>query len=187
MTQPNWFLALPLPPPAAWHEAAASAPTELKRLDRLDLHLTLAFLGPCGQDRAEEAWRALAALRQPAIRIRAGRWRGLGAAHQPSAYGLTLAEGQPTLGALLGNWAPLALEAAGRPPDRRPPLPHVTLLRPRRREARQMREPMERWMAGAPLPGRDAELGELALYTWAEERSRRLFRLHLRRPLERQS
>lgn len=61
--------------------------------------------------------------------------------------------------------------AAGAPAG----LPHITLLRPRRAEAEQWREPMARWMEQAPLPAAGADLAHLALYTWAADRRERLF------------
>lgn len=183
MSAPNWFLALPLPPCARWQEAAVSAPPALRRFVPEDLHCTLAFLGPCGEARAEAAWQAVAELRTAAIAVRAGGWRSLGSWRQPSAYGLTVAEGHAQLCALQQRWEPLAREAAGLVPASRPPLPHVTLLRPRRREAVQAIEPMRVWMAQAPLPGGLALLQELALWTWDPERRERLFQITDRRPL----
>lgn len=172
---PNWFLAFPLPAAPGWHNAAAGAPAGLCRLHPADLHLTLAFLGPCGEERALAAWRAVAALGGGPRRVSAGGWRALGPAARPSAYGLTLAAGAEALTALLGRWGPRALAAAGLPPERRAPLPHITLLRPRRAEAEQWREPMARWMEQAPLPAAGADLVHLALYTWAADRRERLF------------
>jgi 2'-5' RNA ligase len=183
MHAPNWFLALPLPTDARWQDAAVSAPPALRRFAAADLHCTLAFLGPCGKARAEAAWQVLVDLRAEGIPIRAGRWRALGSPRQPSAYGLSFAEGHRELCDLQGQWEHLARQAAGLAPPMRPPLPHVTLLRPRRREAAEAIAPMRAWMAQAPLPDSPALLQELALYTWDPERRERLFRITARRPL----
>jgi RNA 2',3'-cyclic 3'-phosphodiesterase len=183
MSAPNWFLALPLPTEARWQDAAASAPLALRRFAAEDLHCTLAFLGPCGEDRAIAAWQALAALQASAITIAAGGWRALSPARQHSAYGLSFAEGHTPLCNLLQRWEPLARKAAGLAPSTRPPLPHVTLLRPRRREALQVIEPMRAWMAQAHRPAGTVVLQELALYTWDHERLERLFRITARRAL----
>jgi 2'-5' RNA ligase len=183
MSAPNWFLALPLSPRARWQDAAATAPPQLRRFAADDLHLTVAFLGPCGEPSALAAWRRLLAEQASAISVQAGGWRALGLSRQPSAYGLTLAEGHRELCTLLQRWEPLAREAAGLGPASRPPLPHVTLLRPRRREAPMVIAPMRAWMAQAPVPADPARLGELALWTWNPDRHARLFRIVERRPL----
>ena len=183
MGAPNWFLALPLPPRARWLEAAASAPPELRRFARDDLHLTLAFLGPCGEQAALQAWGRLNALRSPPIPISAGGWRALGPPQRPSAYGLTLSQGHQPLCDLMQRWEFQALEATGLPPPARTPLPHVTLLRPRRRDAIRWIEPMRAWMERAPRPQGTVLLEELALWTWDPLRRQRLFRTVLRRPL----
>ena len=185
MSRPNWFLALPLPAEVApaWLAAAAAAPPELRRFHPDDLHLTLAFLGPCEEGPARAAWQALHGLVHPPISIRAGGWRALGAPAAPSAYGLTLAEGHEALCGLLRDWGAKALAAAGCRPERRSPLPHLTLLRPSRRQAADLREPMAAWMASAPLPQQPALLSQLALYTWADDRRQRLFRIVCSRTL----
>ena len=183
MQRPNWFLALPLPPRARWQDAAVSAPPQLRRVAAEDLHLTLAFLGSCGEERAAAAWQAVGSLQSVAISIQAGGWCALGSARQPSAYGLTLAEGNAQLCELLQRWEPRAREAAGLAPSLRPPLPHVTLLRPGRRDAPLVIEPMRVWMARTPLPPGRALLQELALWTWDPDRRQRLFRIRERRPL----
>jgi len=183
MNTPNWFLALPLPTRARWQDAAASAPPPLRRFAPEDLHCTVAFLGACGEQRALAAWEAVASLPACAITIHAGGWRPLGSPRQPSAYGVTLAAGHGQLCALLQDWEPLAREAAGLLPSTRPPLPHVTLLRPRRRDAALVIAPMRAWMAQAPLPAGPVVLEELALWTWDPDRRERLFRITQRRPL----
>jgi len=132
VSRPNWFIGLPLPRQADWHQASLTAPPELRRFHPADLHLTVAFLGPCGLARAEAAWLALAPHASAAMTVSAGSWRALGPARQPSAYGLLLDQGRVELEQLLARWGAFALEAAGCADSRRPPLPHVTLLRPNR-------------------------------------------------------
>lgn len=177
MQPPNWFVAFPLPPEAGWDQAAVSAPAALRRFAPSDLHLTLAFLGPCGEACALAAWRLIAGLESPPLAIQAAAWRALGPARSPSAYGLSLGLGHGPLAALLGHWGDRLLAAADRPAAGREPLPHVTLLRPTRREAPAWRDPMRRWMAAAPLPEAPAVLDRIALYTWAPDRRQQLFRV----------
>ena len=195
----NWFLALPVPAAAAWHEAGRPLPADLQALHPEDLHLTLAFLGPCGPERAAAAWRALAALRSPALTITAGPWRAFGSPRRPSAYGVSVEQGNAALKALMQHWAPLAQGAAapasssaapgstaparatdavavaapsGRRTPQLPTLPHITLARPQRQQppAAAGTSSLAAWLASARSPGGPARLEELALYRWNRAR-----------------
>jgi 2'-5' RNA ligase len=186
MTAPNWFIALVVPPRACWHELSAPLPAGVRALHPADLHLTLAFLGGCDAGAAALAWRALATLRAPPLLARAGAWRAMGPARAPSAYALTLTEGHSEAARLIGDWGGRARRAAGLGPERRVPLPHVTLARSSRRRAAACRMAMARWMAVAPLPARPCHLSDVALYTWNRQRGEPgepLFERVARRPL----
>jgi 2'-5' RNA ligase len=180
----NWFLALVVPPHPGWEALMDDLPADLRRFAPEDRHLTVAFLGPCGAERANAAWRAVAPLRHPPIRATAGAWCALGPRRRPSAYGLTLADGRDPATNLLTGWGELALRAAGLPSERLPPLPHITLARPPRRQAEALRGAMARWLVTAPLPAEPFLLEHLALYTWMPERRERLFRIVTKRRLD---
>jgi 2'-5' RNA ligase len=182
--RPNWFIGLPLPTAAGWEMGAQPIPAVLRLLAPEDLHITLAFLGACGEERARQAWQAAAALRHPPIAITAGAWRGFGQRRSPSAFGLTLEEGRPQLEALIRRWRDPLLGAAGLPPDRRDPLPHITLARPPRRSGPAERSRIRRLLLDHPVPSDGVELRTLALYTWGADRRTRQFRVVDSRPLE---
>ena len=93
MEQGNWFVALVVPEQAGLHRLTADLPAGLRRFQPGDLHLTLAFLGACGAERAQLAWRAIADQPQWAITAEAGSWRAMGRPERPSAYALTLGQG----------------------------------------------------------------------------------------------
>ena len=173
---PNWFIALVLPDQSGWEHCAGDLPVGMRRFHPDDLHLTVAFLGACGEERAHQAWEALATAQHPAIPVTAGPWRAMGSPRSPSAYALTLAEGRAPTAALMADWGRRALATAERPVEGRSPLPHVTLARPTRRLRDQLREPMACWLQTAPVPATPVPLEQLALYTWAEDRSQRLFK-----------
>jgi 2'-5' RNA ligase len=180
----NWFIALEVPPLAAWEGLTRGLPEDMRRFAPPDRHLTLAFLGPCGTERAERAWGALAGLRHPPIDATAAAWRAMGPRGRPSAYALTLARGLGPAAALIDDWGHRALLAAGLPPSHRRPLPHITLVRPPRRRAAALWPPMRHWLRQAPLPGGPFRLETLALYTWSDDRAQRLFRIVAERPLD---
>ena len=179
---PNWFVALPVPKGTGWLDAAGDGlPKGIRRFVEADIHFTVAFLGACGKDNAERAWNRLVNENLGVAPIRAAPegWKAMGTAKQPSAYALTLKPdvGGGSVAALIHRWRPILLEAAGCRPDRRPALPPVTLARPGRKDARRLAPVMHQWMATAPVPQSNAVLNKIALYTWAEDRSARLFQV----------
>jgi 2'-5' RNA ligase len=180
----NWFIGLEVPPLAAWEGLTQGLPDGMRRFTAPDRHLTLAFLGSCGTERAGRAWTALAGLSHAPIIATAAAWRAMGPRGRPSAYAITLAMGGGTAAALIGDWGDRALLAAGLPRSRRRPLPHITLLRPPRRRAASLWPPMRRWLRQAPLPSGPFRLETLALYTWSSDRAGRLFRIVAERPLD---
>ncbi|MFZ0406670.1 MAG: hypothetical protein WAM11_00970 [Cyanobium sp.] len=192
MQRPNWFVALVVPQQAGLTRFLVDLPASVRAFDAADLHLTVAFLGPCDQERALLAWRAIAPLRHPALTVVTAGWRLLGPPANPSAYALTLEpdpqQPQPGPGSrlsaeLIEQWRQPALAAAGLPPERRAALPHITLARPGLRGVGQDRAALEAWLLNAPPPRQSLVLREIALYTWADVRQRQLFRIQAQRPL----
>lgn len=51
----NWFIGVAVPPEAGWIDAAHDLPEGVRRFHPLDLHITVAFLGPCGAAKAHRA------------------------------------------------------------------------------------------------------------------------------------
>ncbi|KEF42540.1 MAG: hypothetical protein ER33_05685 [Cyanobium sp. CACIAM 14] len=183
VARPNWFIGWPLPVTAGWAIEAERLPVPLRRLVPEDLHVTLAFLGPCGEEPARQAWQAAAPLRHPPIAITAGGWRGFGPRRTPSAFGLTLEDGHPQLVGLMRLWREPILGAAGRPPEGRDPFPHITLARPPRRSGPAERARIQRLLLDQPVPTNPVTLTTLALFTWAPDRGLRQFRVVDSRPL----
>jgi len=188
MEQGNWFVALVVPEQAGLHHLTAGLPAGLRRFQAADLHLTLAFLGACGAERALRAWQAIADQAQPAITVQAGSWRAMGRPERPSAYALTLGQGAQLAAGLIDRWRPPLLAAAGLPVEHRHALPHITLARPQRRldpaAAAGSQAAMASWMRATPVPDASFALREVALYCWAADRSSQLFRIERRRRLD---
>lgn len=184
MQAANWFIGLVVPEQAGWIAVASGIPPGVRRFHPLDLHLTVAFLGPCGAERAQAAWQALVQERHPSITAEAGSWLALGSPRRPSAFGLGLGRGHSNTAALMAHWGPAALAAANRPAEQRAPLPHITLARPTRRGGDAARAAMEGWIAQAPTPTTPAQLEHLALFTWAADRTERLFQVVAQRRLD---
>ena len=93
--------------------------------------------------------------------------------------------GAEPLVALLRALTNPLLAAAGVPPERRAPLPHITLARPTRAATDAQRAAAIAWAGGIELGDVRVRLGELALYTWDEARRERMFRVVERRAARR--
>ena len=192
MQRPNWFVALVVPEQAGLSRFLVDLPASVRAFDAADLHLTVAFLGPCDQEQALLAWEAIAPLCHPALSVVTAGWRVMGPAQNPSAYALSLGPdpGQQQAGQssrvateLIESWRRPALAAAGLPPERRAALPHITLARPRRRGIEADRAAMATWLLQALPPQRELLLRDIALYTWDDDRQQRLFKIQAQRPL----
>jgi 2'-5' RNA ligase len=166
----------------AFVESLPEVPPSIRRYHVGDVHMTLAFLGGCGEP---AALRALAVLDQrllvsppPVVDISLGDVVPLG--RSKSGYttlSALLERGRAEATELLTeHGGPLYDAATGRRPAR-PPNPHVTLARVRGRASDEHREAGLAWAASLDLRSVHARLDRIALYTWSDERRERLFRI----------
>lgn len=181
----NWFVGLPVPPGDWFPATVGDPPAGVRRFHPDDLHTTVAFLGPVGEERARASF-AVAVDRWPAggpIDAVLGPVVPMGPARRFSALSALLgdATGAVLAGIVASRDAALAI-AAARPEDR-PPKPHVTLARPARKAGADVRRAALDWAAGLRTEGVAVRVAELALYTWAEDRRQRLFRTVARHAL----
>lgn len=160
----NWFIAFRVHAPSLDLEAPASG---VRLFDREDLHATIAFLGGIDEQRARAAWEAAAVSLAPRA-ITLGRVVPLGAS------ALSAIVDDADIAAAIGAARDEMHRAAGTPPDTRPPLPHVTVARVGRRADR---EAAVAWASRLHLETVAARIDDVALYTWAEDRKARLFRV----------
>jgi 2'-5' RNA ligase len=129
--RPNWFIAFPVD--GAFVPELPALPPCFRAFPSAELHMTLAFLGACGETVAH---RALAALDERLARAPVGAF--------PISFGAVVPmggsrQGYTALSALLERGRDRATEiltahrdplyeAAGRKPERRPPKPHAIMV-----------------------------------------------------------
>jgi 2'-5' RNA ligase len=178
--RPNWFLGFPID--GSFLLSLPEMPSALRRFHVDDVHLTLAFLGGVGE---QGAACALAALDErlrisplPSFEISLGGICPMGGSRRHyTALSALLADGRDRAAAVIAAYRDALTEAASGRRDPRPPKPHVTLARPKRRATDADRELGLAWAASVDLRGVRARLDRIALYTWSEVRRERMFRI----------
>lgn len=183
--RPNSFVALPVDP-GTWFETRVDrCPPRVRRFPPADLHLTVAFFGALPLDRAVAAWQAQVARAELGGPVQAslGPVVPMGNRRRPSALSALLDQGQDRVCALIEALRGPLLDHAGARPDTRPPRPHLTLARPQRRASDAQRRTAVAWAQSLDVQGVPVLLDRIALYTWAEDRPQRLFRIVAQRPL----
>ncbi len=169
--RPNWFVGWPVAATDWLEGVVADAPAFLRRVPPSDLHVTIAFLGGVEEADATRAWNAIAGETHPPLSVRLAGLEPMGNPRRPTALSVLLAEGNEEAARYMGSWGARLLDAAGKPPSRRPPKPHLTVLRPPRRAVDADRKAMVTWARAHRPIGTRLTLSEVALYTWSDRRS----------------
>lgn len=181
----SWFLGLPVDG-GFMAARVPEVPRGFRRFHPEDLHLTVAFLGACGEEAARRALvvleRALAVPR-PAIDASLGEVVPMGNPRAYSALSALLVDGRHETEQLIGALRDPLADAAGALRETRAPKPHLTLARPSRGASDAEREAGLVWARAVDLRGVTARLDRIALYTWSADRQDRLFEIVTERPL----
>jgi 2'-5' RNA ligase len=186
MPRPNYFFAFPID--GRFVTRLPPLPPSFRLLHPEDVHLTLSFLGGCGQDAAERALTALddALQRTPrsSVAVSLGEVVAMGPKREYSALSALLERGRAATIEHIAELRDVVSEAALGRRELRAPKPHVTIAKPRRRVTDAGREAGLMWAAALDLRAVEARLDRIALYTWSEgNRRERLFRIVAERPL----
>lgn len=153
-------------------------PPRVRVFTGADRHVTLGFLGPVQELNARKAWDRIGEFR--AFRSVSGtfsRVEALGHPRNASALCAMVDAGREPLGEMIAEARAALLSAAGAPEDTRPPLPHMTLARIQRRANATERREALRWAHALDLRGVTFTVRSVALYTAADDRQERLFRV----------
>ncbi len=159
-------------------QLGASLPPRVRLFTAPDLHVTLAFFGAVEGSAARAAWARTRDFES--FRTVQGSFSGvepLGNPRKPSALSAIVQDGKAQLSAMIAEARGPLLEAAGAREDTRPPLPHMTLARIQRRASGTERREALRWASAIDLSEVTFRAESIALYTWADDRRERLFRI----------
>jgi 2'-5' RNA ligase len=186
MPRPNWFFGFPIV--GEFVLELPALPTNFRRLHPGDVHLTLAFLGGCGEEGAERALQALdermVGPLRTAIDVSLGQVVAMGPRTRYSALSALLKEGREVTETRITELRDaLTLAATGRI-EQRPAKAHVTLARPSGRASDAQRAAGLAWASELDLSHQRMRLARVALYTWSENRAERAFRIVSERTLE---
>jgi 2'-5' RNA ligase len=184
--RPNWFLGFPID--GTFLLDLPALPKNFRRFHEADVHMTLAFLGGCGED---AAMRALSALderlsREPmhSMDVSLGEVVAMGSPRRYTALSALLDRGREEAAACITAYRDVLTETASGRRDERPAKPHVTVARPRRRATDTDRKAGLEWARTIDLSAVTARLDRVALYTWSEKRVDQMFRVVEERRLE---
>ncbi len=175
--QPNWFFALPVPAETWLHTVLHDLPEACRAFAPEDVHMTVAFLGALPPQRVAAMVAALDQIQANAFTIHLGEVLALPNPKRPSALSFAVTTGQAQAAAMIANHRDHLLAAAGAAPDRRPPLPHITVARPSRGSGPQGLHEALAWAKRCPAPPQAIAIERIALYTWSEDRRTRQFRI----------
>lgn len=173
---PNWFLGVPVDA-AGWFEQHVTIPPDgFRRFHAADLHMTIAFLGAVAEEQARAAWGAL---RWPlgATRVSFGTVVPMGDARRYSALSIVLDTSREQVEQAISQCRDAACDAAKARRERRPAKAHVTIARPSRRAGDAERQAGLAWAQTLDLRGQTVTLDAVALYTWADDRRERQFKI----------
>jgi len=167
----NWFIGWAVDGRDWLEGLVADAPREVRRFTVEDLHVTVAFLGQVGEERARAAFAIAEARRDEAFDVTLGGLVPMGSPRRPSALSLLLTEGHQEAARRMGAWREAMWAAAEARPDSRPPKPPVTVARPRRNARPDERRRAVAWAESKDPLGARVTLDRICLYTRAERTS----------------
>ncbi|MCS7000135.1 MAG: 2'-5' RNA ligase family protein [Bacteroidota bacterium] len=165
--QPNWFVAL---------RATVEPPVEypplkdgMRLLHPEDLHITVSFFGSLREDPTERLRDILPAMHCPPSTALATTVHLLPRKEFASVVALGFGEESDHLRAYIAQWRNQLRTLVGLPPEQRPILPHLTIVRMKPTRDRRLIAERQQWMQALAerLPF-SVHISGVGLFTWQE-------------------
>lgn len=162
-------------------DALDGVPSELRTFYGEDIHMTIAFLGAVGADRAADAWaliqRSEGRLGEPWT-LTLGVVLPFGDPKRPSSLSVVpTPESATWTTEFIRKHRNRLRVAAGLAEETRGVRPHATIARIKRRAPDSLRAAALSWAARVPPLNVEVNVREVALYTWTDDRRDQLFRI----------
>jgi 2'-5' RNA ligase len=157
--------------------SALAPPPQVRLFAPEDLHITLAFLGPVGEERARASFAHVPALPLAPLESTLGPVVALGGRRRPSAFSALPTRRRAEIEAAMSAVRDVLCDAAGARRETRPALAHITLARPARRASAAEVAAARAWATQLELGAPVIRIESAALYTWSLDRARTLFRV----------
>ncbi|MCB1050381.1 MAG: hypothetical protein H6510_16815 [Acidobacteria bacterium] len=168
----NWFVAYKVELPKL--DLSLIEAEQVRWFQPADFHVTLVFLGGLNEAQIGHAKSLFADFPAKPFDLPVKAFTTLPPGPRFSALCLQL-QADPDWSDHVVTARKHFLVALNLPPETREPLPHITLARPLRQAGHQQRAKIQSaWCALQP-PEIQVHLGQLALYTWNEDRQVRQF------------
>ncbi|MCS7019537.1 MAG: 2'-5' RNA ligase family protein [Cytophagales bacterium] len=178
MMKPNWFVALPVRESEELISMLArTAPPAIRLFDPADTHLTIAFMGSMPKENIPDVLEVMQKIDFEPFKISLAALVPLPSAKHPTAFSYTLQQGHAEVVQLIENWRDALLKAGGAPEAKRPALPHLTIGRPLRQWGKRAQLEGIRWANALTTPQFETYVDSIALYTWADDRRSRQFKI----------
>ncbi|HRR07086.1 MAG TPA: hypothetical protein PLO56_00175 [Rhodothermales bacterium] len=174
----NWFVGLVIPKFEEYDNYMVELPKGLRSFHPEDLHLTVAFLGNCGHKAALHAWEKLVQeVYFMPFPLMPGALVPFGSPKNPSAYSIVPTIGKEMATKLIARYRDPFLQEVSAKPDLRPPQPHITIVRPSRNSTTEEQKQHLFWANNLHFPESTSVIHTLALYTWADDRRVKQFKI----------
>lgn len=173
--QANWFVGLRVL--GGEFLATLSPPPAVRLFAPSDLHVTVAFLGAVGEERARAGFALSTGLPLSPLDSELGAVVALGGRRRPSAFSALPLGHRAQIERAMSDVRDRVCDAAGARRETRAALAHVTLARPTRGASDAEVAAAKSWATALALGAPRVRIESVALYTWSDDRARSLFRI----------